>query len=77
MIAGANCRATFSTVFLSRLRGYKSRRMHETIVVIGLIVFNFVLLALAAAAGLFDIDVVFALTLLLLTATATLVSLDR
>ena len=38
MIAGANCRATFSTVFLSRLRGYKSRRMHETIVVIGLIV---------------------------------------
>ena len=77
MIAGANCRATLSTVFLSRLRGYKSRRMHETIVVIGLIVFNFVLLALAAAAGLFDVDVVFALMLLLLTATATLVSVDR
>ena len=51
--------------------------MHETIVVTGMIVFNFVLLALAAAAGLFDVDVVFALTLLLLAATATLVSIDR
>jgi hypothetical protein len=51
--------------------------MHQTIVVTGLIVFNFVLLALAAAAGLFSIDVVFALTLLLLAATAALVSIDR
>jgi hypothetical protein len=46
--------------------------MHETIVVTGLIVFNFVLLALAAAAGLFSIDVVFALALLLHAATAAL-----
>jgi hypothetical protein len=46
--------------------------MHETIVVIGLIVFNFVLLALAAATGLFDVDIVIVLTLFLLAATAAL-----
>lgn len=46
--------------------------MHETIVVTGLIIFNFVLLALAAAAGLFDVDIVFALTLLLFVAIAAL-----
>jgi hypothetical protein len=54
-----------------------SQRMQESIVVTGLIVFNFLLLALAAAGGLFDVDVVFALTLLLLAATAALVSIDR
>ena len=48
----------------------------QAVVIGGLIVFNFVLLALAAAAGLFSIDVVFALTLLLL-ATVALVSIDR
>jgi inner membrane protein involved in colicin E2 resistance len=53
-----------------------SQRMQESIVVTGLIVFNFLLLALAAAAGLFDVDVVFALTLLMLAATAALVSID-
>jgi hypothetical protein len=51
--------------------------MHETIVVIGLIVFNFVLLAFGSGIRSFDVDVAFALTLLLLTATATLVSVDR
>jgi hypothetical protein len=50
--------------------------MHETFFISGLIIFNFVLLALAAAAGLFDVDVVFALTLLMLAATAALVSID-
>jgi hypothetical protein len=48
--------------------------MYEIVVTTGLIVFNFVLLALAAAAGLFNLDVVFALTLLLLAATAVLLS---
>jgi hypothetical protein len=56
------------------LRETTLRLMEEIAVVIGLIVFNFVLLALAAAAGLFDVDVVFALTLLLLAATAVLLS---
>ena len=46
--------------------------MPENILVIGLTVFNFLLLALAATAGLFDVDIVFALTLLLLTAVAVL-----
>jgi hypothetical protein len=50
--------------------------MQESIVVTGLIIFNFVLLALAAAAGFFDVDVVFALTFLMLAATAALVSID-
>ena len=50
--------------------------MQESIVVTGLIIFNFVLLALAAATGFFDVDVVFALTLLMLAATAALVSID-
>jgi hypothetical protein len=54
-----------------------SQRMHESIVVTGLIVFNFLLLALAAAAGLFDADIVFVLALLLLAATAALMSIDR
>ena len=64
--------------FIDRIFGatarLDSRQMRETFVVTALVVFNFVLLALAAAAGLFDVDVVFALTLLLLTATATLLS---
>jgi hypothetical protein len=47
----------------------------QAVVIGGLIVFNFVLLALAAASGLFDVDVVFALTLLLVAAIATLVSI--
>ena len=47
----------------------------QAVVIGGLIVFNFVLLALAAASDLFDVDVVFALTLLLVAATATLVSI--
>ncbi len=47
----------------------------QAVVIGGSIVFNFVLLALAAASGLFDVDVVFALTLLLVAATATLVSI--
>jgi inner membrane protein involved in colicin E2 resistance len=51
--------------------------MQESIVVTGLIIFNFVLLALAAATGFLDVDVVFALTLLLLAAIAALVSIDR
>jgi hypothetical protein len=76
-----DCRRELPRDFIDRIfeqtARLQSRRMHETIVVIGLIVFNFVLLALAAAAGLFDVDVVFALMLLLLTATATLVSVDR
>lgn len=49
-----------------------SRRVPENILVIGLIVFNFLLLALAATAGLFDADIVFVLTLLLLAAVAVL-----
>jgi hypothetical protein len=51
--------------------------MHETFLINGLIIFNFVLLALAAATGFLDVDVVFALTLLLLAAIAALVSIDR
>jgi hypothetical protein len=51
--------------------------MQESIVVTGLLVFNFLLLALAAAGGLFDADIVFVLALLLLAATAALVSIDR
>jgi hypothetical protein len=47
----------------------------QAVVIGGLIAFNFVLLALAAASGLFDVDVVFALTLLLVAAIATLVSI--
>ena len=47
----------------------------QAVVIGGLIVFNLVLFALAAASGLFDVDVVFALTLLLVAATATLVSI--
>ena len=47
----------------------------QAVVIGGSIVFNFVLLALAAASGLFDVDVVFALTLLLVAAIATLVSI--
>ena len=46
-------------------------------VISGLIVFNFVLLALAATFGLFEVDIVFALTFLLVAAIATLVSIDR
>ena len=53
-----------------------SQRMQESIVVTGSIVFNFVLLALVAAAGLFDADIIFLLTLLLLAATAALVSIE-
>ena len=73
-----DCRRELPRDFIDRIFGttarLDSRRMHENFVVTALTVFNFVLLALAAAAGLFDTDVVFALTLLLLTATATLLS---
>ena len=59
------------------LRGYTLGECTETFFISGLIIFNFVLLALTAAAGLFAVDVVFALTLLMLAATAALVSIDR
>ena len=47
---------------------------HPNSVILGLIALNFVLLALAALGGLFEVDTVFALLLLLLTASAALLS---
>jgi hypothetical protein len=45
---------------------------HSDLVIVGLIAFNFVLLAIAAAGGLFQTDTVFVLILLLLTASAAI-----
>jgi hypothetical protein len=47
---------------------------HSNSVILGLIALNFVLLALAALGGLFEVDTVFVLLLLLLTASAALLS---
>jgi hypothetical protein len=47
----------------------------QAVVIDGLIAFNLMLLALAAASGLFDVDIGFALTLLLLVAIAALLSI--
>jgi hypothetical protein len=47
---------------------------HSNSVILGLIALNFVLLALAALGGLFEVDIVFVLLLLLLTASAALLS---
>jgi hypothetical protein len=47
---------------------------HYNSVILGLIALNFVLLALAALGGLFEVDTVFVLLLLLLTAGAALLS---
>ena len=48
--------------------------LHSNSVILGLIALNFVLLALAALGGLFEVDTVFVLLLLLLTAGAALLS---
>ena len=47
---------------------------HSNSVILGLIALNFVLLALAALGGLFEVDTVCVLLLLLLTGSAALLS---